>query len=163
MSHWQYLIKHMYYTFFQTSLCYLKHMRTCILSVVVLSLSQVPPLATPILNKSTPSFLVPSVCPRNVSDDHRLTVYFYIKEAWAYLPNTGFLNVGLVFQLPGRNIHSCLTHSSVQLARNKMYLFCSQARFSFCSPDWWTIAGDLLLNQYSLPTMHFAMVYRCHI
>lgn len=29
--------------------------------------------------------------------------------------------------------------------------------FSSCSPDWLTIAGDLFLNQYSIPTMPFAM------
>lgn len=66
-----------YYTFFQISLCYFKHMRPYVLSVVLLSLSQAPP--TP--NKSILSFLIPSVCPGNVSDKHRLIVCFYITEA----------------------------------------------------------------------------------
>lgn len=146
MCHWQYNIQHISLHLLSDITVLFKTYETlCSFCRCPISFSSTYSDA-PTLNKSTLCFLIPSVCPGNVSDNHRVIVYFYITEAWVYLPNPGSLNVNLVFQLPSRNIHDCFTHASVQIAQNKMYLLCSQTRFSFCSLDWWIIAGDLLLN-----------------
>lgn len=45
------------------------------------------------------------------------------------------------------------------LMENKIYLFCSLTHFSFCSPDWLTIAG----NPQPILCTHYVLCYGLHV
>lgn len=101
--------------------------KSYVLSIDVLHLSEAPRSTPPTLDYTYSLRFCPQLSHSKCLTLEMLvtTMDFFTSLAQAYLPSLDLLNVGLVFQLPSRNIHDCSIHTSVQLIQNKIDLFCS--------------------------------------